>query len=171
MRSWHGWLTCACKTKLNTDTNPPSIHPFKPRQPKLLSLAYAVAVAGLLLLEYARMSRQVRFGGWRRLEERKSTMCVLHLRICTDDNLTNTYRPTHTQKAPLPLGQAIHKFYAHFLDDRDMGHLVVTHLYLLLGCDCGWCCGVMLSLESVAVCTYFLSKNSSPSHPSLSPPK
>jgi hypothetical protein len=59
-----------------------------------LSLAYGVALAALLLLEYARMSRH----------------------------------------GPLPLGQAIHKFYAHFLDDRDMGHLVVTHLYLLLGC-------------------------------------
>lgn len=53
-----------------------------------------MALAALLLLEYARMSRH----------------------------------------APLPLGQTIHKFYAHFLDDRDMGHLVVTHLYLLLGC-------------------------------------
>lgn len=68
--------------------------PHKRKQPQLLSLAYAVALAALLLLEYARMSRH----------------------------------------APLPLGKAVHRFYAHFLDERDLGHMVVTHFYLLLGC-------------------------------------
>jgi hypothetical protein len=28
----------------------------------------------------------------------------------------------------------VHSFYSHFLDDRDLGGLVVTHIYLLLGC-------------------------------------
>lgn len=32
------------------------------------------------------------------------------------------------------VGGVVHAFYSNFLDERDMGNLVVTHLYLLLGC-------------------------------------
>ncbi|EWM24180.1 dolichol kinase [Nannochloropsis gaditana] len=66
----------------------PALH-----QPLFLSLAHALALSLLLLLEYLRLGR-----------------------------------------ASLLLGRPVHRYYQHFLDDRDMGPLVVTHLYLLLAC-------------------------------------
>ena len=41
-----------------------------------------------------------------------------------------------------PLGRLLHHFMAPYTDDRDDGPLILTHIYLLLGCAIPlWLCG------------------------------
>jgi dolichol kinase len=35
-----------------------------------------------------------------------------------------------------PLGAAIDRCFQVFIDDRDGGKIITTHLYLLIGCSC-----------------------------------